>query len=232
MYVLRLLLREPLPLNDGLLAPVTLRIPPGILDPGFPDDPARCPAIVGGNIETSQRLVDTLVKALRLCACSQGTMNNVLFGNDRFGYYETVGGGTGAGPGFHGESAVQCHMTNTRITDVEIIERRYPVRVERFAVRAGSGGRGRWRGGDGAVREIVFLAPLALSILAQHRRVAPYGMAGGGPGLPGAQRIVRASGEVLALDPIASCDVAPDDRLILETPGGGGWGRPPRTDRR
>jgi 5-oxoprolinase (ATP-hydrolysing) len=225
MYVLRLLLRESLPLNDGLLLPVRLRIPRGILDPGFPDDPARCPAIVGGNIETSQRLVDTLLKALRLCACSQGTMNNVLFGNDRFGYYETVGGGTGAGPGFHGESAVQCHMTNTRITDVEIIERRYPVRVERFAVRAGSGGAGRWRGGDGAVREIVFLAPLALSVLAQHRRVAPYGLAGGAAGRVGTQRIVRASGDIVTLDPIASCDVAPGDRLILETPGGGGWGR-------
>src|SRR5207247_7701642 len=128
MYVLRLLLREPLPLNEGLMRAVSLALPPGILNPDFDRDPARAPAIVGGNIETSQRLVDTLLKALRLAACSQGTMNNVLFGNDRFGYYETIGGGCGAGPGFHGASAVHSHMTNTRITDPEIVEHRYPVR--------------------------------------------------------------------------------------------------------
>ncbi len=226
MYVLRLHLREPLPLNDGLLRPVTIRIPAGILDPGFPRDPRRCPAIVGGNVETSQRLVDTLLKALGLAACSQGTMNNVLFGNERFGYYETLCGGCGAGPGFHGASAVHSHMTNTRITDPEIIEHRYPVRVNRFAVRAGSGGQGKFRGGDGVVREYTFLAPLSLSILSQHRTVRPYGLAGGAPGEPGAQRVVRSTGEIEILGPVDSCEVGPGDRLVIETPGGGGYGSP------
>jgi 5-oxoprolinase (ATP-hydrolysing) len=224
IYVLRLLLREPLPLNEGLLRAVSIRIPPGILDPGFPEDPSRAPAIVGGNVETSQRLVDTLLKALGVAACSQGTMNNVLFGNERFGYYETICGGCGAGPGFHGASAVHSHMTNTRITDPEVIERRYPVRVERFAIRRGSGGAGRYRGGDGAVREITFLAPMSLSILSQHRTVRPYGLDGGEPGMPGAQRLVRSTGEVVELGPLAGCEVGPGDRLIIETPGGGGYG--------
>ncbi len=226
LYVLRLLVDEPLPLNEGLLRPVRLHVPPGILDPPFPADPRLAPAVVGGNVETSQRLVDTLLKALRLAACSQGTMNNVLFGDERFGYYETVGGGAGAGPGFAGADAVHTHMTNTRITDPEVIESRYPVRVERFTVRRGSGGRGRFRGGDGIVREITFLAPMSLSVLSQHRRVAPYGMAGGEPGATGAQRVVRATGDAVALGAIDGCDVGPGDRLVLETPGGGGWGAP------
>ena len=225
MYVLRLLLKQPLPLNEGLLRAVSLVIPRGILDPGFDADPARAPAIVGGNIETSQRLVDTLLKALGLAACSQGTMNNVLFGNRSFGYYETIGGGCGAGPGFHGASAVHSHMTNTRITDPEVLEHRYPVRVERFAIRRGSGGAGLWRGGDGAVRELTFLEPVSLSVLGQHRTVAPYGLEGGSPGAPGRQRVVRAGGEVVELEPIDSCEVGPGDRLVVETPGGGGYGR-------
>ena len=229
LYVLRLLIAEPLPLNEGLLLPVEIVVPPGMLNPPFPADPADCPAVVGGNVETSQRLVDTLVKALRLAACSQGTMNNLLFGNQRFGFYETVCGGAGAGPGFHGASAVHTHMTNTRITDPEVLEHRYPVRLERFAIRAGSGGAGRWRGGDGTVRELTFLEPAALSILSQHRVERPYGMEGGEPGQPGRQRLMRATGgtaETVDLAPIDGCDVGPGDRLILETPGGGGWGDP------
>ena len=226
LYVLRLLIAEPLPLNEGLLLPVEILVPPGMLNPPFPDDPADCPAVVGGNVETSQRLVDTLVKALRLAAGSQGTMNNLLFGNRRFGFYETVCGGAGAGPGFHGASAVHTHMTNTRITDPEVLEHRYPVRLERFAIRAGSGGAGRWRGGDGAVRELTFLESVSLSLLSQHRVERPYGMEGGEPGQPGRQRLVRASGEVQELSPIDGCEVGPGDRLILETPGGGGWGEP------
>ena len=182
IYVLRLMLPGPLPLNEGLMRAVEVRIPAGLLDPPFPDDPAACPAVVGGNVETSQRLVDTLLKALGLAACSQGTMNNVLFGNERFGYYETVCGGSGAGPGFDGTDAVHTHMTNTRITDPEIAEHRYPVRLERFAIRTGSGGAGRHRGGDGAVREMTFLEPVELSILSQHRSVAPFGLEGGEPG--------------------------------------------------
>jgi 5-oxoprolinase (ATP-hydrolysing) len=226
IYVLRLLIDEPLPLNEGLLEPVDLCIPPGMLNPEFAADPARCPAVAGGNVETSQRVVDTLLKALGLCACSQGTMNNTLFGDDRFGYYETVCGGSGAGPSFPGTSAVHTHMTNTRITDPEILERRYPVRLERFAIRAGSGGAGAFRGGDGVQRELTFLAPCSLSLLSQHRASGPYGVAAGEPGKPGAQRLVRADGRVEPLPPIAGAQVGPGDRLILETPGGGGWGAP------
>jgi 5-oxoprolinase (ATP-hydrolysing) len=224
LYVLRLLIAEPLPLNEGILRAVEIRIPPGMLNPPFPDDPAEAPAVVGGNVETSQRLVDTLVKALGLAACSQGTMNNLLFGNDRFGFYETVCGGAGAGPGWHGASAVHTHMTNTRITDPEVLEHRYPVRLERFAIRPGSGGSGRWRGGDGAIRELTFLEPMSLSLLSQHRVEAPYGLEGGGPGQPGRQRLVRATGEVEELASLDAREVGPGDRLILETPGGGGWG--------
>jgi 5-oxoprolinase (ATP-hydrolysing) len=226
LYVLRLLIAEPLPLNEGILRSVEIRAPEGMLNPPFPDDPAAAPAVVGGNVETSQRLVDTLLKALGLAACSQGTMNNLLFGNPRFGYYETVCGGAGAGPGFHGASAVHTHMTNTRITDPEILEHRYPVRLERFAVRRGSGGAGRFRGGDGAVRELTFLEPMSLSLLTQHRVEAPYGLDGGRPGQTGRQRLVRVSGEVEELASVDAREVGAGDRLVLETPGGGGWGSP------
>ena len=225
IYLLRLLVKRPFPLNEGLMDAVTLKIPPGLLDPPFAGAPAACPAVVGGNVETSQRLVDLLLSALELSAGSQGTMNNVLFGDEGFGYYETVGGGAGAGPGFHGASAVHCHMTNTRITDAEVLEHRYPVRVERFAVRAGSGGGGQYRGGDGALREITFLGPMSLSILSQHRARGPRGMAGGQPGAPGRQQVIRASGKVQHLQAIDGCEVGPGDRLLLETPGGGGWGQ-------
>ncbi len=226
IYVLRLLLREPLPLNEGLLRAVTIELPRGLLNPPFAEDPANAPAVVGGNVETSQRLVDTLLKALRLAACSQGTMNNLIFGNPRYGYYETLGGGCGAGPGFDGASGVHTHMTNTRITDPEILEHRYPVRVERFAIRTGSGGPGRYRGGDGLVRELTFLDPAELSLLTQHRVERPYGLAGGGPGARGRQRVLRRDGRVVPLASVDGCDVEPGDRLIVETPGGGGYGTP------
>jgi 5-oxoprolinase (ATP-hydrolysing) len=225
LYVLRLLLAEPLPLNEGLMDPVELILPEGLLNPPFPSDPRRCPAVVGGNVETSQRLVDTLLKALGVVACSQGTMNNTLFGNERFGYYETVCGGAGAGPGFAGASAVHTHMTNTAITDPETVELRYPVRLECFEIRHGSGGGGRYRGGDGARREFLFLEPMALSMLSQHRVSGPFGVAGGSPGLPGRQQLVRADGSREELAAIDERDVEPGDRLLLETPGGGGWGR-------
>jgi 5-oxoprolinase (ATP-hydrolysing) len=227
LYVLRLLVREPLPLNEGLLRAVEIRIPEGILSPTFGDDPESTPAVVGGNTETSQRLVDVLVRALGLCACGQGTMNNVLFGDGRFGYYETIAGGAGAGPGWPGESGVHVHMTNTRITDPEVLEHRYPVRVERFVLRRGSGGAGRWKGGEGVVREIRFLAPLSVSVLGQHRVERPYGAAGGSAGATGRQRIIRADGGVEPLEPADARDVQPGDRLVIETPGGGGWGPPP-----
>jgi 5-oxoprolinase (ATP-hydrolysing) len=224
MYVLRLLIEEPLPLNEGLMRAITINIPQGMLNPHFSDDPSRAPAIVGGNVETSQRLVDTLLKALRLAACSQGTMNNVLFGTDRFSYYETVCGGTGAGPGFSGASAVHSHMTNTRITDPEIIEHRYPVTVERFEIRRGSGGAGRYPGGDGVIRTVAFREPMSLSVLGQHRCSGPYGMEGGEPGKPAGQYVVKASGEKISLSSVDGCEVEAGDRFILETPGGGGYG--------
>ncbi len=224
IYVLRLMVREALPLNEGLLRPVRIVIPTGILDPPFPADPARAPSIVGGNVETSQRLVDLLLKALQLCAASQGTMNNVLFGNANFSYYETVCGGCGAGPAWDGASAVHSHMTNTRITDPELLELRYPVRLEQFAVRYGSGGRGRQHGGDGVIRSYLFLVPLELSLLSQRRHTGPYGLAGGGSGTPGKQTLVKAGGDRIDLGAIAACTVAAGDRLVLATPGGGGYG--------
>lgn len=230
LYVLRLLVAEELPLNEGLFEPVELVLPEGtflsppFLQEGRPMDPRRAPAVVGGNVETSQRLVDTLLLAFRLAASSQGTMNNLLFGNETFGYYETVCGGAGAVAGQEGADAIHTHMTNTRITDPEILEQRYPVRLERFAVRRGSGGSGRWRGGDGVVRELRFLDDAELSILSQHRVEAPYGMDGGGDGATGRQRVIRASGEEEELAGMDQADLAAGDRLILETPGGGGWG--------
>lgn len=224
IYVLRLLISEPLPLNEGILDPVEIRIPRGLLNPDFSGPPESLPAVVGGNVETSQRLVDTMLKALELTACSQGTMNNTIFGTPEYGYYETVAGGCGAGPDFDGASAVHSHMTNTRITDPEILEHRYPVRLERFSIRRGSGGQGTHRGGDGVIREIRFLEPATLSMLTQHRKVAPYGLAGGQPGMPGRQRVIKAGGGQHELGSVDGCEVEAGDRLILETPGGGGWG--------
>jgi 5-oxoprolinase (ATP-hydrolysing) len=229
VYVLRLLIQEDIPLNEGLLAPVRIIIPPGILAPPFGTTAAdfgTAPSIVGGNVETSQRLVDLLLLALQTCAASQGTMNNLLFGNNEFSYYETVGGGSGGGPGWDGTSGVHCHMTNTRITDPELLELRYPVRLDRFALRKNSGGRGRHPGGDGLIREFTFLAPLELSLLSQRRQSGPYGLLGGHPGKPGSQQLVKNNGQVVALDGISACTVTPGERLILQTPGGGGYGRP------
>ena len=224
IYVLRLLVNEPMPLNEGLMRPVTVHIPKGLLNPEFSQDPEQAPAVVGGNVETSQRLVDTMLKALGLMAASQGTMNNTLFGTDEFGYYETVCGGCGAGPHFDGASAVHSHMTNTRITDPEVLEHRYPVRVERFSIRRGSGGAGLHHGGDGVIRELTFLNEMTLSILSQHRSEGPFGLEGGQPGKPGRQQLIRASGEILELKAVDGCTVYSGDRLILETPGGGGFG--------
>jgi 5-oxoprolinase (ATP-hydrolysing) len=225
LYVLRLLCDRPLPLNEGLLLPVSVHLPTSFLNPDFPDHPAKCPAVVGGNTEVSQRLVDTLLKALQLSACSQGTMNNFLFGNDRFGYYETIGGGTGAGPGFSGRSAVHQHMTNTRLTDPEILEFRFPVRCLEFGIRAGSGGNGHWRGGDGIVREIEFLEPMQVTLLTQHRVEAPYGLQGGEAGASGQQILIRQGTTPIHLKGIDEVTVQVGDRIRLLTPGGGGYGR-------
>jgi 5-oxoprolinase (ATP-hydrolysing) len=226
LYVLRLMIDEPLPLNEGLMQPVSLTVPENsILNPEFGDDPESAPAVVGGNVETSQQLVDTLLKALQIMAGSQGTMNNTLFGNDDFGYYETVCGGTGAGPAFHGCSGVHSHMTNTRITDPEVLELRYPVQLVRFGLRPHSGGKGKYRGGDGVIREIKFLEKMSLSIVSQHRKHGPFGLQGGESGQPGRQYIVRRNGTKEALASIDGCTVYPEDRLVLLTPGGGGYGK-------
>jgi len=216
LYVLRTLVGEPIPLNAGCLRPVRLSIPPGsLLDPGADH------AVAAGNVETSQRIVDVLFAALGVKAASQGTMNNLTFGNASFGYYETLGGGEGATAAAHGRSAVHTHMTNTRITDPEVLEARFPVRLVRFAIRRGSGGDGRFRGGDGLVRELEFLAPLTVSLLADRRVRPPFGLQGGAPGRSGEDR--------LGDRPIAarsSTAVAPGDRLVVATPGGGGFGVP------
>jgi 5-oxoprolinase (ATP-hydrolysing) len=224
LYVLRLLLQRDLPLNEGLLEPVEIILPPSLLNPCFSGDATSDPAVVGGNVEVSQRLVDTLIKAFRLQACSQGTMNNLLFGNQSFGYYETIAGGAGAGKGYDGASALHTHMTNTAITDPEIIEQRYPVRLREFSIRHGSGGRGEWNGGDGVVREFEFLSSLTVSLLTQHRTSGPYGMEGGDEGRPGRQIWKRADGVELELPSATSIQVTTGDRLRIETPGGGGFG--------
>jgi 5-oxoprolinase (ATP-hydrolysing) len=224
IYVMRLLVDENIPLNEGLLEPVRLILPKGMLNPDFPDDPKKCPAIVGGNVEVSQRLTDTLLKPFRILACSQGTMNNILFGNQNFSYYETICGGCGAGDGFDGTSAVHHHMTNTRITDPEIMEFRYPVRLESFRIRKNSGGKGKYTGGNGVIREIRFLETANLSVLTQHRTTSPYGIKNGLPGKPGKQYVLRKDGTKEKLKSVDGCMVNPGDKLVIFTPGGGGFG--------
>ncbi len=219
LYVLRTLVDDAIPLNAGCLKPVQVRIPEGsLLNPRYPA------AVVAGNVETSQYVADTLYGALGVLAGSQGTMNNVTFGNERYQYYETLCGGAGAGPTFAGASAVQVHMTNSRLTDPEILELRYPVRLEEFRIRTGSGGEGRHRGGDGVTRKIRFLEAMNAAIVSGHRRVPPFGVAGGGAGTVGRNSIVRADGRVEILDSADQLSVRPGDILVIETPGGGGFG--------
>ncbi len=225
LYCIRCLIGDDLPLNGGAFAPLQIILPPGLLNPPADPDPVRCPAVAGGNVETSQRIVDVVLGAFGAAAASQGTMNNVAFGNAAFGYYETLCGGAGAGPGFAGASAVHTHMTNTRLTDPETLEARFPVRLWRMAIRRGSGGAGRWRGGDGVVREMEFLANLELSWLTQRRATAPYGLAGGQPGAAGRNTLLHAKArQPIALPPCGQMALQAGDRLILETPGGGGYG--------
>jgi 5-oxoprolinase (ATP-hydrolysing) len=221
LYVFRTLVDHDIPMNEGCLRPLNLRVPEGSLL--NPDPPA---AVVAGNVETSQCIVDALYGALGELAASQGTMNNLTFGNERYQYYETICGGAGAGPDFPGASAVHTHMTNSRLTDPEVLEWRYPVLLRGFRIRQGSGGHGRFDGGDGAVREIEFREPMSAGILSNHRRIRPFGLEGGGPGKPGRNRLRRADGEVVDLGPTASRQVGRGDVLIIETPGGGGFGAP------
>ncbi|MEU4170507.1 hydantoinase B/oxoprolinase family protein [Streptomyces sp. NPDC026665] len=222
LYVFRTLVDDDIPLNDGCLRPLRIVVPPGSML--APEPPA---AVVAGNVETSQAITGALYAALGVQAEGSGTMNNVTFGNERHQYYETVASGSGAGDGFPGAPVVQTHMTNSRLTDPEVLEWRLPVRLEEFAIRHGSGGPGHWRGGDGAVRRIRFLEPMTVSTLSQHRRVPPYGMAGGEPGALGVNRIERADGSVTELGGSDAADVGPGDVLVIETPGGGGYGPPP-----
>lgn len=223
LYVFRTLVADDIPLNDGCLRPLRIVVPPRSML--APEPPA---AVVAGNVETSQAITGALYAALGVQAEGSGTMNNVTFGNEDHQYYETVASGSGAGDGFPGAPVVQTHMTNSRLTDPEVLEWRLPVRLEEFAVRRGSGGAGRWRGGDGAVRRIRFLESMAVSTLSQHRRVPPYGMTGGAPGALGGNRVEHANGTVTRLGGSDSADVGPGDVLVVETPGGGGYGPPPR----
>jgi 5-oxoprolinase (ATP-hydrolysing) len=260
IYVLRLLIDEDVPLNHGILRPIELILPDCLLNPnlgGMPTLAPTCsreagnrdregghvgasrehatretaPAVAGGNVETSQRVVDVLLGALGLAGASQGTMNNLLFGDTTFGYYETICGGSGATADGPGASAVQVHMTNTRMTDPEILERRFPVRIRKFAIRCGSGGAGRNRGGDGAIRELEFLRPLTVSLITERRGPhPPYGAVGGEPGALGRNRLVRRDGTTVDLPGIVQLSVEAGDVLVIETPGGGGYGQIAKND--
>ncbi|HUQ24701.1 MAG TPA: hydantoinase B/oxoprolinase family protein [Burkholderiales bacterium] len=218
LYVFRTLVDDDIPLNAGCLKPLEVIIPDGcMLRPRYPA------AVVAGNVETSQCITDTLYGALGVLAASQGTMNNFTFGNDRYQYYETVAGGSGAGPGFAGADVVQTHMTNSRLTDPEVLEWRFPVRLESFEIRRGSGGKGRWRGGEGAIRRVRFLEPMTAAILSGHRKVRPHGMAGGEPGSAGRNYVERADGRTSELGPFDQTEMAAGDVFVIESPGGGGY---------
>lgn len=221
LYCLRCLIEKDLPLNHGCLIPITVNIPKGSLL-----DPSAGAAVVGGNVLTSQRITDVILKAFGVAAASQGCMNNFTFGNDRFGYYETIAGGAGAGPSWHGQTGVHTHMTNTRITDPEILERRYPLILREFSIRRGSGGRGRFNGGDGLVREVEFLEPLNVAILSERRVFAPYGLEGGESGKKGVNLFIRKDGAPICMGAKNEIMAQPGERFRIMTPGGGGFGTP------
>ena len=219
LYVFRTLVEDEIPLNGGCLKPLVVIIPPGsMLNPHYPA------SVVSGNVETSTCITNALYGALGVQAASQGTMNNFTFGNARYQYYETISGGSGAGPGFNGTDVVQTNMTNSRLTDPEILEFRFPVRLESYAIRSGSGGAGRWHGGNGGVRQLRFLEPMTAAILSNNRVYAPFGMAGGEPGARGVNTVVRADGRVEQVGHIGKVEMAPGDMFVIETPGGGGYG--------
>ncbi len=228
LYVLRTLIDQPIPLNDGFLRPVELIVPKGsMLNPSYPA------AVVAGNVETSQVVTDTLYGALQIQAASQGTMNNLTFGDDTWQYYETLCGGTGAGPGYEGHDAIHSHMTNSRLTDPEILELRYPVRLRRFAIRLGSGGQGKYRGGNGCERHFEFLKPMTVSMLSNHRLIPPYGMDGGLPGQVGKHYVIKADSDrpvenaepKEGLNSTLTVELDAGDIFAIHTPGGGGYGK-------
>lgn len=221
LYVFRTLVDDDIPMNEGVLKPLNIILPEGsMLNPRYPA------AVVAGNVETSQIITDTLYGALGVMAASQGTMNNFTFGNDRYQYYETICGGAGAGPDYDGTDAVHTHMSNSRLTDPEVLEWRFPVLVDSFEIRHGSGGKGRWHGGNGTRRRIRFREAMTAAILASHRKVAPFGIDGGAPASLGRNWVEHADGRVSELSGTASIDVAPGDVFVIETPGGGGYGAP------
>jgi len=220
IYCLRSMVAQDIPLNQGCLAPIQIIIPQNsILNPS-PDA-----AVVGGNVLTSQRVVDVILRAFKVCAASQGCMNNLTFGNTNFGYYETIAGGAGAGPSWHGRSGVHSHMTNTRITDPEILERRYPVVLREFCLRRDSGGKGNFHGGDGVIRELEFLTDVTVSILSERRSISPFGMAGGMPGARGQNLLITPDGIIQSLGGKNSVTSGPGTRIRVLSPGGGGYGK-------
>jgi len=220
LYVFRSLVDDDIPLNAGCLKPIEVIIPErSMLNPRYPA------AVVAGNVETSQCVTDALYGALGLMGASQGTMNNFTFGNERYQYYETISGGSGAGDGFDGTDVVQTHMTNSRLTDPEILEWRFPVLLEDFRIRAGSGGAGKWRGGNGSTRRVRFLEPMTAAILSGHRIVPPYGMKGGMAGDVGRNYVMRTDGTRIDLKGADKIEMHASDVFVIETPGGGGYGK-------
>ena len=220
LYVFRTLAGEDIPLNSGCLKPIKLIVPENsLLNPSSPA------AVVAGNVETSQHVTDALLQAVGALAGSQGTMNNLTFGNEQYQYYETICGGSGAGNGFDGTDAVHTHMTNSRLTDPEILENRYPVRLESFSIRKDSAGKGAFRGGNGVIRRIHFLESMTASLLSSNRLRAPAGLNGGDPGKSGKNTLVKANGDEVMLSPTESIDLEAGDQLVIETPGGGGYGK-------
>ena len=220
LYVFRTLVVDEIPLNSGCLKPLDIVIPKGsMLNPEYPA------AVVAGNVETSQVIVDTLYAALGVRAASQGTMNNFTFGDDTYQYYETICGGAGAGKGFPGTDAVHTHMTNSRLTDPEVLEWRFPVRVDEFRIRKDSGGTGLQRGGNGVIRRIRFLQPMTASILSNRRSTEPFGLTGGLPGSTGINQVERADGTIERLKACGQVEMAPGDVFAIKTPGGGGFGQ-------
>ena len=223
LYVFRTLVDDALPMHAGCLKPLPIVIPEGsMLAPRYPA------AVVAGNVETSQAITDCLYGALGVLAASQGTMNNLTFGNATYQYYETISGGSGAGPDFDGASVVQTHMTNSRLTDPEVLEWRFPVRLESYAIRRGSGGPGRHHGGDGGERRLRFLEPMTAVMLANHRRVAPFGVAGGSPGAVGENWVERTDGSREDFGATFKVEMGAGDLFVVRTPGGGGYGPPGR----
>lgn len=221
IYCLRCLVQADIPLNQGCLKPIDVHVPKGCFL-----NPSATAAVVGGNVLTSQRVTDVILKAFSACAASQGCMNNFTFGDDDFGYYETIAGGAGAGPHWHGKSGVQVHMTNTRITDPEIMELRYPVLVRQFNFRHDSGGEGQFNGGNGVIREIEFLKEdIVVGILSERRAVAPYGLKGGECGSRGKNLLIYPDGRVQSFGAKNTAKVPKNSRISINTPGGGGYGQ-------